>query len=99
MPVIRKHSGDMSLIAVRESVSDNYLNEALGLDNIIRMADPAFTLIPEPFSKIAFWPVEKGNGVLGLNISPLIKHYRHSGTDLRTEIGEFIRVTVKNCYM
>ena len=96
MPVIRKHLGDMSLIAVRESVSDNYLNEALGLDNIIRMADPALTLIPEPFSKIALRPVEKGNGVLGLNITPLIKHYRHSGTDLRTEIVEFIRETFKN---
>ena len=86
----------MSLIAVRESVSDNYLNETLGLNNIIRMADPAFTLIPEPVSTIAFWPVEKGNGVLGLNISPLIERYRHSDYDLRTEIVEFIRVTVKN---
>ena len=96
VPVIRKHLADMSLIAVRESVSDNYLNETLGLNNIIRMADPAFTLIPEPVSTIAFWPVEKGNGVLGLNISPVIERYRHSDYDLRTEIVEFIRVTVKN---
>ena len=96
VPVIRKYLADMSLIAVRESVSDNYLNETLGLNNIIRMADPAFTLIPEPVSTIAFWPVEKGNGVLGLNISPVIERYHHSGSDLRTEIVEFIRVTVKN---
>ena len=54
VPVIRKHLADMSLIAVRESVSDAYLKETLALNNIIRMADPAFTLIPEPFSKIAF---------------------------------------------
>ena len=86
----------MSLIAVRESVSDNYLNETLGLNNIIRMADPAFTLIPEPVSTIAFGPVEEGNGVLGLNISPVFERYRLSGTHLRTEIVEFIRVTVKN---
>jgi colanic acid/amylovoran biosynthesis protein len=96
VPVIRKHLADMSLIAVRESVSDNYLNETLELNNIIRMADPAFTLIPELVSTVAFWPVEEGNGVLGLNISPVIERYRNSGTDLRTEIVEFIRVAVKN---
>ena len=96
VPVIRKHLADMSLIAVRESVSDAYLKETLALNNIIRMADPAFTLIPEPVSTVAFWPVEKGNGVLGLNISPVIERYRHSDYDLRTEIVEFIRVTVKN---
>jgi len=96
VPVIRKHLADMSLIAVRESVSDAYLKEKLALNNIIRMADPAFTLIPEPVSSVAFWPVDKGNGVLGLNISPVIERYRHSDYDLRTEIVEFIRVAVKD---
>ena len=46
-PFIRKYLADMSLVAVRESVSDNYLYETLGLNNIILMADPAFNLIPE----------------------------------------------------
>jgi colanic acid/amylovoran biosynthesis protein len=96
VPVICKHLADMSLIAVRESVSDNFLNETLGLNHIIRMADPAFSLIPDPVSTIEFWPVEEGNGVPGLNISRVIGRYRHSGTDLRTEIVKFIRVTVKN---
>ena len=60
IPAIRKHLADISLIALRESVSDAYVRETLGLNNVIRMADPAFTLAPEPVSTTAFWPVEQG---------------------------------------
>ena len=96
IPAIRKHLADISLIALRESVSDAYVRETLGLNNVIRMADPAFTLAPEPVSTTAFWPVEQGHGVLGLNVSPVIERYRRGHQDLRTEIVQFIRAVVQN---
>jgi len=96
IPAIRKHLADISLIALRESVSDAYVRETLGLNNVIRMADPAFTLAPEPVSTTAFWPAEQGHGVLGLNVSPVIERYRRGHPDLRTEIVQFIRAVVQN---
>lgn len=87
-----RHLSRMHHVAARESVSYDYLTDKLGLRNVIRMADPAFVLAPEPVDTDAFWPT--GNGVLGLNVSELIERYRRPGQDLRTEVGEFIRHVV-----
>src|SRR3546814_8593284 len=58
------------------------------------MADPAFTLSPEPVDTAPFWPTFGEAGVLGLNISPLIERYRKEGQDLRQETIKFIRHAV-----
>src|SRR3546814_15848773 len=58
------------------------------------MADPAFTLSPEPVDTAPFWPTFGEAGVLGLNISPLIERYRKEGQDLRQETIKFIRLAV-----
>src|SRR3546814_3406179 len=58
------------------------------------MADPAFTLSPEPVDTAPGWPTFGEAGVLGLNISPLIERYRKEGQDLRPETIKFIRHAV-----
>lgn len=89
---ITQHLSRMHYVAARESVSHAYLTDKLGLRNVIRMADPAFTLVPQPVDLQPFWPT--GDGVLGLNVSDLIERYRRPGQDLRTEVARFIRRVV-----
>ncbi len=96
VPKIQRHLDDISLIAVRESLSDLYLKETLGLENSLLMADPAFELVPESVDITTFWPSENNNGVLGINISPVIERYRKSDLDLRDEVIKFIRLVIKN---
>lgn len=93
MAPMARHLARMRHVAARESVSYDYLTCKLGLSNVIRMADPAFVLAPEPVALDAFWP-EGGGRVLGLNVSSLIERYRRPGQDLRTEVGDFIRHVV-----
>src|SRR3546814_17379923 len=92
---MRHHLMRMSGIMVRERVSYDYLTQKLGLTNVTMMADPAFTLSPEPVDTAPFWPTFGEAGVLGLNISPLIERYRKDGQDLRQETIKFIRHAVK----
>lgn len=91
---IQQHLAGMSFIAARESITYSYLTETLGLNNVIKMADPAFTLAKEVVDTTLFWPKESSNGVIGLNISPLIERYKSDGQDLRAEAIQFIRNAV-----
>lgn len=95
VPVIRDHLSRMAGISVRESVSYEYLTGVLGLSNVIRTVDSAFTLDRQPVDTGAFWPTDGGAGVLGLNISPLIERYRREGQNLREEAAAFIRDAVR----
>lgn len=90
---IAKHLSRMHFVAARESVSHDYVTRKLGLTNVIRMADPAFTLTREPVDLEPFWPTGE-NGVLGLNVSQLIERYRRAGQDIRAEVATFIRHAV-----
>lgn len=94
VPAIREHLARMSLIAARESITYDYLTETLGLDNVIQMADPAFTLSKEHVDIAPFWPQAGVSGIIGLNISPLIESYRQKGQDLRAETIQFIHDVV-----
>lgn len=91
LPAIRNHLEKMTLIAVRESISYEYLTVNLGLSNVIQMADPAFTLAKQAVDITSFWPKAASNGVIGLNISPLIERYKSGTQDLRAETIKFIR--------
>lgn len=95
VPAIIKHLSRMRMIAVRETVSYQYLNRQLGLTNVILMADPAFTLSKQAVECEPFWPTANDEGVLGLNVSPLIERYKRAGQDLRKETAEFIRYVVR----
>ena len=90
---VTRHLGRMHFVAARESVSHDYLTNKLGLRNVIRMADPAFTLEPEAVDLKPFWPTGGGH-VLGLNVSQLIERYRTGEQDLRGEVADFIRHAV-----
>lgn len=90
---MRRHLSRMRYVATRESVSHRYLTDTLGLDNVIHMVDPAFTLDTEPVDVRAFWPVHQA-GVLGLNVSQLIERYRRPDQDIRGAVAELIRHAV-----
>jgi len=94
VPAIRKHLTRMTLITVRESITYDYLTKTLGLSNVMQMADPAFTLTKEEIDTDPFWPQAGANGVIGLNISPLIERYKKNGQDLRAETIQFIHDAV-----
>jgi colanic acid/amylovoran biosynthesis protein len=96
VPAIKAHLAKMSVIAVRESFSVRYLRETLGLTNVVEAIDPAFHLQPQPLDTAAFWPRAE-NGVLGLNMSPVVTRYRPQGESpdvLLEEIASFIRQAV-----
>ncbi len=91
LTAIRDHLGRIDRIMVRESVSFKYLTQTLGLSNVTQMVDPAFTLAKQEVECAKFWPKEPGNGVIGLNVSPLIERYKKPGQDLIAEVSNFIR--------
>ncbi len=68
-----RHLGDYAAVTVRESSTASYLR-GLGLENIIEVTDPAFTLMPEPFDTAEVLPMAP-EGIVGVNISPLVRGY------------------------
>jgi colanic acid/amylovoran biosynthesis protein len=95
IPTITKHLANMQSIGVRETISYHYLTDILGLKNVQLMADPAFTLLKQEFDSGEFLPAQT-QGVLGLNISPLIEKYTAKGQDLRSEVKTFIKKVVND---
>ncbi len=65
---------EVDVITVRESVTWAYLTGHGLSQNLRRVADPAFLLPSRPVDTSGFWPV--GDGVLGLNVSPLLSRYQ-----------------------
>ena len=90
VPSLNTHLQRMSLIAVRESISAKLLTQTFGLSNVIRMPDSAFYLEPEPVAIDSFWPRHDSNGVLGLNVSPLIARLSASGREIQRATEHFI---------
>jgi colanic acid/amylovoran biosynthesis protein len=94
---IRKHLARFTGIVVRESSSFAYLTEGLGLSNVRKAPDPAFALEPEPLDVSTFWPTPGPQGVLGLNVSPLLERYTGGEADIITETEQFVRHAVTEC--
>jgi colanic acid/amylovoran biosynthesis protein len=95
VPIIRNHLARMDKVMIRETVSYQYLTEVLGLSNVIQMVDPAFTLIKDVVDCAEFWPEDQGQGVIGLNISPLIERHKTLNQDLVGEVVKFVNHAVK----
>jgi len=96
IPQVRDHLQRLALVTARESFSYDYL-KGYGLNgSLVAVTDPAFALQPEAVDADRFWPRDAGGGVLGLNISPLIRHYRteRDGHTLAGEVAGFIRACV-----
>ena len=88
-----RHLAKYTGISVRETSSLNYL-EKLGLRNIKLVADPAFVIEPEPWNISTVLPSERGEGLLGFNISPLIKSFRENDShvlEMETAIIDFLQ--------
>jgi polysaccharide pyruvyl transferase WcaK-like protein len=71
--LISKHLEIYNSVSVRESPSFEYAAK-LGCRDAILVADPAFTLEPEPWDVPAL--LNSGGGTLGLNVSPLVRETR-----------------------
>lgn len=89
-----RHLSRLALITVRETQSQRYLAE-LGVSKNVRLtSDSAFAMVPEALALDEFWPRESRQGVLGLNLSPLIdtvRTKRGATISLLDEAAEFIR--------
>lgn len=97
---VTAHLARMAFVGARESATHDYLTGNLGLKNVVRVADPAFGLTPEPVSLEAYWPGGE-RGVLGLNLSPLITRYRPKDEDrsvLLDEVAALVRDVTSSGY-
>jgi colanic acid/amylovoran biosynthesis protein len=90
---IAAHLARMKLLAVRESISETYLQDTMRVDHVTRMADPAFALRPD--SNDAPGAIAAPGGTLGFNLSPLLERYRRDGGGLRRDAAAFIRHAVR----
>lgn len=90
---MRGHVSGYASVTVRETPSLDYAHK-LGRDDAVLVADPAFTMVPQPWDSAAF--VSQGN-TLGLNVSPLVRETRgdeQAKQRFDAEIAAFIvRVT------
>lgn len=92
-----RHLATYSGISVRETSSRDYL-ERLGLRNVKLVADPAFVMIPEPWDISDILPTELREGLLGFNISPLIKSFRNDDShilEMETAVVEFLQDVIQ----
>ncbi|MDV6340812.1 polysaccharide pyruvyl transferase family protein [Nitrosomonas sp. Is24] len=93
-----RHLAKYSGISVRETSTRNYL-DGLGLRNVKLVADPAFVMIPEPWDISAILPAELCEGLLGFNISPLIKRFRTDDAhvfEMESAVIDFLQDVIKN---
>ena len=92
-----RHLKKYDAITVRESETAAYMRK-LGIENFVEVTDPAFTLKPESFDVEGLLPTAP-NGVVGLNVSPLIRRFRDGGPEsqerLDREVAEFARNIVE----
>ncbi|HRD87462.1 MAG TPA: polysaccharide pyruvyl transferase family protein [Accumulibacter sp.] len=92
-----RHLRRLSWITVRETHSLAYLAGIGVSQNVSLVADSAFALPPTPVDVSAFWPQPGREGVLGLNVSPLVADVRARAglrSDFVQEVARFIRATV-----
>lgn len=87
----------LKLVTIRETITADYLRDIGVVDNVRMVADPAFLLEPEPFDIDGIFPREQGNGVLGLNLSPLVTQFgpaRKNSEGVYSEIIDFVRTVI-----
>lgn len=90
--LMKSHLADYDIITVRETATFNYL-KGLGVANVYQVTDPAFTLKVEEIAVENILP-QAPAGILGLNVSPLIRKFRgneESMEELDREVLSFIQ--------
>ncbi len=97
--IMAKHLLNMSLITVRETLSEEYVKLNLSLHNTMLFPDSAFSLQPKHVDLRSFWPIDNLDKVVGLNISPYLQRFGDNSVDYVNEFCAFIEVIIKdhNC--
>ncbi|AXU20825.1 hypothetical protein C7W88_17465 (plasmid) [Novosphingobium sp. THN1] len=93
---IQAHLSRYASIAVRETSSRDYL-EALSLKNVTLVADPAFTMKPQAHDHAHELFAAAEQGVLGFNVSPLVRNFLPDADTKRhfdAELVAFIRYVI-----
>lgn len=72
---MQRHLRRYTSITVRETPSFAYLAR-LGVGGVRQVADPAFTMVAQPWDDSAF--IQPGADMLGFNVSPLVRETRPS---------------------
>lgn len=93
------HLRRLSQVTLRESHSVHYLAQIGVTENVTQVVDSAFAMRPEPLDMTGFWPDRGENGVLGLNVSPLIEAVRARAGNrsrLADEVAAFVQSTVRD---
>lgn len=93
---MRGHLADYAAITVRESETARYLKK-IGVENVIQVTDPAFTLQPEEFDVSEILPAAP-EGIIGINVSPLVRGYladNNAREKLDSDVALFIRELVE----
>ena len=89
---MRQHLADYAVITVRETETAKYLR-GIGIENVIEVTDPAFTMMPEPFAVEGILP-DAPEGLVGINVSPLVRDFRAneaSRNQLDADVAAFAR--------
>jgi polysaccharide pyruvyl transferase WcaK-like protein len=84
------HLRRLALITVRESRSFEYLAGIGVSENVLPVLDSAFAMQPQVVDTRAWWPVQTGEGVLGLNIGSLVDRLRRKSGQTDGVIGELV---------
>lgn len=89
------------LITVRETASLEYLRK-LGIERVQLVADPAFVLDFEAAPEVSTTLLQRGQSVLGFNVSPLIRKFRDTAESkdaLDREVVAFLVKTLRESSM
>lgn len=97
--IMAKHLSNMSLITVRETLSEEYVKINLSLQNTMLFPDSAFSLQPKHVDLRSFWPIDNPDRVIGLNVSPYLQRFGDNSVDYINEFCSFIEALIKdhNC--
>lgn len=72
--MMAKHLNRYTSITVRESTTRDYL-VSIGVKDIALVTDPAFTMKPQPHGEAEELFAQAKDGVLGFNVSPLVRGF------------------------
>jgi colanic acid/amylovoran biosynthesis protein len=86
------------LIGARESLTQAYLEDELGLTNVVAMIDPAFALAPEPLPASTDWltAIGRAERVIGLNLSDLIAQQAGGEAALAAATAQWLQAVLSD---
>ncbi|RZF60733.1 hypothetical protein EWE75_21425 [Sphingomonas populi] len=83
------HLARYASVSVRETASRDYL-KSIGFHNVTLVTDPAFTMKPQPHNNADALFAATSDGVLGFNISPLVRGFLSDDVAKQQFDGEIV---------